>query len=117
MEEEALKIPNLTHPETPSPGNEKLISLHSTPPKFDFAFKDHLDLGKEMDLIDFESGAITSGEKFYYLKNEAALLEIALVNWSMDRAIKRGYAPILAPDLIRPEIAHGCGFQPRTTAR
>jgi seryl-tRNA synthetase len=47
------------------------------------------------------------------LKNEAALLELALINWSMHKLITKGFTPILPPDLIRREIAEGCGFQPR----
>jgi len=67
---------------------------------FSFEFRDHLKLGVELDLIDFGTAAVTSGEKFYYLKNEATLMELALVNWSMQKLVGKGYTPVITPDLV-----------------
>jgi hypothetical protein len=58
-----------------------------------------------------------TGEKFIYLKNEAALLELALVNWVMHKLVMKGYRPVVTPDLVRPVVAEGCGYQPRGEAR
>ena len=54
-----------------------------------------------------------SGQKFYYLRNAGALLELALVNWAMARVAARGFTPYLTPDLVKAEVLERCGFQPR----
>ncbi len=56
-----------------------------------------------------------SGQKFYYLRNAAALLELALVNWAMSKAVARGFTPIMTPDLVKASVLEKCGFQPRGT--
>ena len=62
------------------------------------------------------SGLLTtqvSGQKFYYLKNEAAMLELALVNWTMQKLQRKGFTPMMTPDLVREGVLEKCGFQPR----
>lgn len=54
-----------------------------------------------------------SGSKFYYLKNEAVLLEMALVNWTLSEVMKRGFTPLTTPELVRSSVVEKCGFQPR----
>ncbi|GFH10548.1 AA_TRNA_LIGASE_II domain-containing protein, partial [Haematococcus lacustris] len=54
-----------------------------------------------------------SGQKFYYLRNAGALLELALVNWAMSRVVARGFTPIMTPDLVKETVLEKCGFQPR----
>lgn len=54
-----------------------------------------------------------SGSKFYYLRNAAALLEMALVNYAMTFAAARGFTPIMTPDLVKEAVLEKCGFQPR----
>jgi len=67
-------------------------------------------------LIDLESAAKVSGQKFYYLKNAAALLEVALINWSLNHVVSKGFTPLSTPDLARTEVVQACGFQPRGEA-
>jgi seryl-tRNA synthetase len=113
--EEGLKIPNDTHSQVPI-GDEpkaKQVALIGKKPKFSFEPKDHIELGLSLDLLDFDNARNVSGSKFVFLKNEAALLELALVQWSMHKLASRGFTPILTPDMINPRIARGCGFQPR----
>ncbi len=110
------QIPNMTHPDAPVAAGEegnKEIRRHGDPTKFDFQPKDHVVLGKELDLIDFESAANVSGQKFYYLKNEAVLLEFALIQYALDMLRKEGFSPIITPDLAREQILDGIGFNPR----
>ena len=52
---------------------------------FDFPIQDHLQLGEKLKLLNFEDGANVAGNKFYYLQNAGALLELALVNWTMNK--------------------------------
>ena len=54
-----------------------------------------------------------SGAKFYYLRNEAALLELALINYTMHKVVAAGFTPMMTPDLVRESVFEKCGFQPR----
>src|SRR5207302_2630407 len=70
-------------------------------------------LGEGLDLIDFEAGARVAGQKFYFLQNEAVLLELALVQYAVEILIGEGYTPIITPDVARSEVLEGIGFLPR----
>ncbi|MDY3552397.1 serine--tRNA ligase [Gemmata sp. JC717] len=110
-----MQIPNMTHPAAPVGGEDanKVVAQFGEPRAFDFKPKDHVDLCEALDLADFEAGTKVAGQKFYFLKNEAALLEIALVQYAMQTAVKAGYTPIITPDLARVEVLEGIGFMPR----
>jgi seryl-tRNA synthetase len=111
-----LSIPNMTHPDAPvgkEATDNKVIRRWGEPRKFDFAPKDHVALAEALDLVDFEAGASVAGQKFYYLKNEAALLELALVQYAMQTLVKEGYTPVITPDVARVEVLEGIGFLPR----
>ena len=82
-------------------------------PEFSFIPHDHLQLGEDLDLLDFEAGAEVSGRKFVYLKKAAALLEMALCNYAMQKAAAKGFEPMITPDLVRESVLRKCGFQPR----
>lgn len=115
LQREGQRLPNLTHPDVPVGGEEVATLLREVgaQPRFAFPVKDHLQLGEELDLIDFEAGALVAGTKFYYLKREAALLELALVNFTMQRVAAAGFMPMMTPDLVRESVLEKCGFQPR----
>ncbi|XP_021285473.1 serine--tRNA ligase, chloroplastic/mitochondrial isoform X2 [Herrania umbratica] len=112
---EAQCIPNMTHPDVPIGGecSSKLRNMVGSRREFDFPIKDHLQIGKELDLFDFDAAAEVSGSKFYYLKNEAVLLEMALVNWTLTEVMKRGFTPLTTPEIVRSSVVEKCGFQPR----
>lgn len=110
------QVPNMTHPRAPvGPGEEanREIRSHGTPRSFDFTPLDHVALGEKLDLIDFESGAKVAGQKFFYLKNEAALLDLALTRYAVDMLIGEGFVPVITPDVARESIVDGIGFNPR----
>ena len=110
-------IPNLTHPDAPIGDDDaanKEISLGKIPaPKFDFTPKDHLELGKQHDLIDFEAGARVAGSGFYFLKNDAVLLDLALQHYAVQKLVSKGFTPIVTPDVAHIDILRGIGFMPR----
>jgi seryl-tRNA synthetase len=116
LETEARKIPNMAHPEAPR-GKEDKDNLEvkriGEPVKFSFVPKDHVALGQDLDIIDFDSGTKVSGVKFYYLKNEGVFLELGLVRYALDILQKRGFTPFITPDLAKEEILEGIGFNPR----
>ncbi|HZZ80483.1 MAG TPA: serine--tRNA ligase [Gemmataceae bacterium] len=109
-------IPNMTHPDAPIgalPEDNKVVKTWGEPTKFDFKPKDHVTLAEALDLVDFEAGAAVAGQKFYFLKNEAVLLELALIQYAMNTLLKHGYTPIITPDLARVDVLEGIGFMPR----
>jgi seryl-tRNA synthetase len=116
LETEARRIPNMAHPEAPV-GREDKDNLEvkrvGTPRVFDFDPADHVKLGQDLDIIDFDNGTKVSGTKFYYLKNEGVFLELGLVRYALDILQKRGFTPFITPDLAREEILEGIGFNPR----
>jgi seryl-tRNA synthetase len=115
LEREALRLPNLIHPNTPIGSEERarVLAELGAPRAFDFEPADHVALGTALDLFDFEGASRVSGSNFAVLRNDAALLELALVQWAMAGFAARGYTPLLPPDLVRPLVSLCCGFQPR----
>ncbi len=110
-------IPNMTHPDAPVGTDEaanKVIGNGPTPlPKFDFPAKDHVDLAEALDLLDLEGGARVAGHGFYYLKNDAVLLEFALIRYALDLVMQAGFTPTTTPDLALNDVLGGTGFNPR----
>jgi len=109
-------IPNLTHPDSPegfSDEDNVPIREVGTRRKFDFEPKDHVELMENLDLIDFDGGAKVSGQKFYYLKNQAVFLELALAQYALKLLQKEGFTVHITPDLAREKILDGIGFIPR----
>ena len=110
------EIPNLPSDESPTGKGEAEnteVKVVGEKPRFQFSPKDHVDLGKELDILDFESGAKVAGSGFYYLKSAGALLEIALVNYGLQFLAHRGFAPIITPDLAKEKFYLGTGYQPK----
>src|SRR6266849_3243605 len=109
-------IPNMTHPDAPvgtEAKDNKVLHQWGDPRMFDFPPKDHVALAESLKLVDFEAGASVTGQKFYFLKNEAALLELALVQYAMQTLVQEGYTPVITPDVARVEVLEGIGFLPR----
>jgi seryl-tRNA synthetase len=116
LREEQLKIPNMTHPDSPIGRDDTEnveIRRWGDIPEFDFEPKDHVELGEALGIIDFDAGAKVAGSKFYFLRGDAVLLELGLIRYAMDRLIARGYEPTITPDLARDEALIGTGFNPR----
>ena len=112
-----MTIPNLSHPAAPIGKDEKanleIRRGQHEPRKLDFQPLDHVDLGAKHDLFDFDAGAKAAGHGFYYLKNDAVLLELALQQYAVQHLVQRGFTPVITPDLARNEILQGIGFNPR----
>src|ERR1043166_5327482 len=80
-------IPNMTHPDAPvgtTPADNRVIKQWGQPRAFDFKPKDHVAIAEALDLADFEAGSSVAGPKFYFLKNDAVLLELALVQYAVE---------------------------------
>ena len=109
------ELPNFLHAAVPDGGEDDARELRRSGEATQFAFepKDHLALGASLDLFDFEGGAKVAGPKFYFLKNEAVLLELALQRYALEIVLAEGFTPYVTPDLARAEILEGIGFNPR----
>jgi seryl-tRNA synthetase len=111
------QIPNLSHPEAPIGADDtsnREVQRGRTPQRsFDFPPCDHVTLGEALDLIDLEGGARTTGHGFYFLRNEAVLLELALQQFAIHKLVGHGFTPVVTPDLAQDRILEGIGFLPR----
>ncbi|MFO7581813.1 aminoacyl--tRNA ligase-related protein [Guyparkeria sp.] len=110
-------IPNMSHPMAPVGEDDKSnleLGRGKTPvPEFDFEPLDHVALGEKLDLIDFEGGARVAGHGFYFLKNEAVLLELALQRYALELLMSEGFTPMTTPDLATNDVLEGTGYIPR----
>lgn len=108
-------IPNMTHPDVPHGGEDDASEVHLSgeKPQFDFEPLDHFDLAAKLDLIDFEAGSRVAGHGFYYLKNDAVMLEMALVQFALSKLRDKGFTLFTTPDVARDSVLEGIGFNPR----
>lgn len=89
------------------------IKKWGEPRKFNFEPKNHLDIGKQLGILDFETGAKVTGSQFYYLYGDGALLELALVQYAFNLLAKEGFIPVMTPDLAKSRYYLGTGYSPR----
>jgi len=116
LRDEQLKIPNMTHPDSPigKDDSENVeIRRWGEIPDFPFEPKDHVEIGETLGIIDFDAGAKSTGSKFYFLRGDAVLLELGLIRYALDIIMERGYSPTITPDLARDQMLVGTGFIPR----
>ncbi|KAL8835912.1 MAG: hypothetical protein Q9170_003139 [Blastenia crenularia] len=118
IESLATDLPNLTSKETPIRAEPRVLGYINEHPNFpksshDHTWRNHVHIGSEFDLLDFASAGTTTGWGWYYLKNEAALLEQALIHYAIGVAMKHGFSAVSPPSIVYSHIANACGFQPR----
>ncbi|MCA9096638.1 MAG: serine--tRNA ligase, partial [Planctomycetaceae bacterium] len=116
LRQELLLVPNLTHPDAPIGKDDtesKTVKTWGDIPKFDFQPLDHVALMEKHNLVDLEAGSRVAGHGFYYLKNEAALLELALIQYAVSKLVAHGFTIYTTPDLARDDVLEGIGFNPR----
>ena len=106
------ELANIADTRAPVGGEEDFVVLEEigAPPTFSFTPKDHVELGKILGAIDTERGAKVSGSRFYYLTGNGALLEFALINLAMAKAVAAGFIPVVPPVLVKPHAMEGTGF-------
>ncbi|KZV87757.1 seryl-tRNA synthetase [Exidia glandulosa HHB12029] len=112
-------IPNDTHPDTPlgPEPSARVLSQHGPDPLPASPLRDHVEIGRQLKLIDLDAGALATGASWYYLVNEGALLEMALIQFAFAVATKHGFRPVLTPDVVKADVARRCGFAPRDDAQ
>ncbi|KAJ5439766.1 uncharacterized protein N7458_010764 [Penicillium daleae] len=119
----ALSLPNLSSSETPIGDDPRLVHYLNfdpqAPPSWtrqspaELQARSHVTIGTELGLLDFTSSATTTGWGWYFLINEGAMLEQALVQYALSVARRRGWKTVSPPSIVYSYIAEACGFQPR----
>lgn len=93
--------------------NNQVIKMVGEKPSFDFPIKDHVELGKELGMFDFETAAKVSGANFSMYRGVGAQLEWALINYFISEHIKSGYEMIIPPNLVVEQSAYAAGQLPK----
>lgn len=106
-------VPDMAVPEGDDDASNEEIKVWGDKPKFDFEPKDHIELLENLGLIDFERGTKVAGFRGYVLKGDLVKLQMALWQWAVDELTKKGFQPMLAPSLVRPESFFGTGYLPQ----
>lgn len=116
LKEECYKIPNISADDVKvgTPEDNEVVKTHGEVPSFNFKVRDHLEIGLLTDTIDLERGAKVSQSGFYYVKGDGALLELSLINFAMQKLIKKGFLPVITPNVAKQRNVVGCGFQARS---
>ncbi|XP_074872365.1 serine--tRNA ligase, mitochondrial [Carettochelys insculpta] len=110
----ALKLPNWTHPDVPI-GDEsqaRVLEVVGEKPAFNFKVKGHLEIGEDLDIIRQRRLSHVAGYRSYYLRGAGAMLQHALVQFTVSKLVKKGFVPMVVPDLLRGAVFEGCGMQP-----
>lgn len=109
-------IPNIPSIKAPIGKDDKdnvEIKKWGIPTKFEFKPKDHLELGKNLGILDFEAGAKVTGSQFYFLYGDGAMLELALTHYAFEKLSKEGFLPVITPDLAKSRYYLGTGYAPK----
>jgi seryl-tRNA synthetase len=105
-----MRLPNMLHESVPVGQGESdnvQVRTWGTIPTFNFPVKNHIDLALNLDLIDMERAGKVAGSRFFYLKRELVLLDMALMSFAMEELFMNGYTPIEPPYLMRREAYEG----------
>jgi len=109
-------VPNIPDPSAPIGKDENdnvPFKYWGTIPEFAFAPRDHYALMQGLDMVDIERGVKVAGARSYVLKNDAARLELALMNFAMDRIAQKGFSPLIVPAMAREFCFIGSGQFPK----
>ena len=109
------RLPNIVFEDVPVGGEENSVEIKKWGDQNTGA-TDHLDFAIKRDWVDFERGAKVAGAKFYFLKNELALLEMAITRYTLDVLVGKGFAYLTVPHMVNSKTARGAGFAPRGDA-
>ena len=108
-----VEVPNIISPDTPigkSDAENVEVANTGELPQFSFVPRTHIELGEMLDIMDLEQGAKVSGYRGYYLKNEGALLALAIVSYATAKLAQNGYTPMIPPTLVKGFPLFGSGY-------
>ena len=106
------KVPTIPALDTPQGRDESdnLEIFRTKIPGFKFKPKDHIELARDLDIIDFERGVKVAGFRGYYLKKEGAQLAMALMMFTFNKMVQKGFQPMIPPTLVKGFALHGSGY-------
>lgn len=110
-----LTAPGLISPDTPEGKDDtENVELYTwgEKPNFDFEFKDHVALGLSLDILDIERGVKIAGSRNYFLKGDGALLELAILQYTLNKLVNKGFTAFLPPLLVNEEAMTGTSYFP-----
>lgn len=110
-----LQVPNIPSADTPIGPDESAnreVKKWGKIPEFDFEIKDHIVLGKNLDIIDTETGVKVSGFRGYYLKNQGAILHLAVLSYCWQKMVEKGFRLLIGPTLVKEFVLYGSGHFP-----
>lgn len=110
------QIPNIHAPQVKigkTDEDNAVVEHRGVKPTFDFEPKDHLTLGTALGILDFEAGSKVTGSQFYYLKNDAVLLEFGLIQYGLRKFVEKGYELFMTPDMAKSRYYLATGYAPR----
>jgi seryl-tRNA synthetase len=110
-----LQVPNVPAADVPdglTDADSVEVRRWGEPVSFAFEPRDHVELGETLDLIDLKRAARIAGARTYYLKREAVLLELAVLRFTLDHMIRKGFTPMLVPHLVKDEAMIGTAYFP-----
>jgi len=105
-----MRLPNLLHESVPAGRDENdnvPIRTWGEIPEFSFSVKDHIDLGLSLDIMDIERAGKVAGARFFYLKGEGVLLDMALMSFALEEMVRKAYTPVEPPFLMRRKPYEG----------
>lgn len=111
-----LKVPNPSAPDVKvgSEADNEVLRQVGKPKNFTFPVRDHVDLGLLTGTIDITAGTKVAQSGFYYIKGAGALLEFALVQYAINKLAKKGFIPVITPNVANEHSVIGCGYQARS---
>ena len=105
-----LNLPNLLEDSVPvgkDSSENVTVKKWGNIPQFTFQVKNHIDLALELDQIDMERAGRIAGARFFYLKNDVAMLDMALMHFALDELQQKGYTPVVPPYMMKREAYEG----------
>ncbi|OGI22514.1 MAG: serine--tRNA ligase [Candidatus Moranbacteria bacterium RIFCSPHIGHO2_01_FULL_55_24] len=108
-----VQVPNIISPDTPlGKSDEENVEVYNSGPGTQFGFtpRNHIEIGKILDILDLERGAKVSGYRGYYLKNDGALLALGIMMYALKKVTEKGYAPMIPPTLVKGFPLFGTGY-------
>lgn len=111
-----IKVPNISASDVKvgTPDENEVVRKVGEIKEFPFNVKDHVDIGVLTDSIDLERGAKVAQSGFFYFKNDAVLLELALERYAFEKLMAKGFTPVITPNVAKERNIVGCGFQARS---
>ena len=113
-------FPNMPHPAMPEgaddSGNQE-IKVWGEKKVFSFAAESHVEIGERLDLIDVTKSGQVAGSRFYFLKNEAALFHLGLINLATRKLLNRGFQMMIPPVVVKSRPLYGTGYFPSETSQ